>query len=230
MNAFSLPDSSILLARWVGIVKVWVWAVPGMLLLALAGAWKWRRNPHCRLLIYSALATLVGYVLVPADQGHGWGYRYFHSAWMVLPLLAAGVLAHVPVGMQPSPPGPWTLVDRLAGDSGARTYLVASALLTLTLDCGLRAVQIHDFISAQMTSIPSYTGTERRVVIMNPPIGMDWMRDDPWLKGNVIYLPSHGQAADEAMMRKYFPELHQVFSDSRGTVWSIASRAAGETS
>jgi hypothetical protein len=222
-SVFSFPDSSVLLGRWVGIVKVWVWAVPGMLILALAGAWRWRHNPHCRLFVASALTTLVGYVLVPVDQGHGWGYRYFHSAWMVLPLLAAGALVPVQVAIQPSPRMPQGFLDRLPQEGGVRTYLVVCALLTLTLGCGLRAVQIRDFISSQIKSTPAYTGTEHRVVIMNPVVGLDWVRDDPFLRGNVIYLLSRGPAADVVMMREHFPGLRRVFTDSQGSVWSAAS-------
>jgi hypothetical protein len=221
-SVFSLPDSSILLARWIGIVKVWVWAVPGMLILALTGAWRWRHNLHCRLLVASALVTLVGYVLVPVDQGHGWGYRYFHSAWMVLPLLAAGSLQRVPFGIQQGAAMVQTFLDRLPEDAGVRTYLVACALLTLTLGCGLRAVQVHDFVSARMAVTPAYTGTEHRVVIMDPNVGLDPTRDDPWLRGNVIYLQGHGPASDAVMMREYFPDMHRVFTDSRGAVWSTA--------
>jgi hypothetical protein len=217
-TVFSLPDSPILLARWVGIVKVWVWAVPGVVLLALAGAWKWRHNQHCRLLAASAVATLVGYLLVPVDQGHGWGYRYFHSAWMVLPLLAAGALARV----QPSPQTARTPDDRLGDDSGARTYLVSCALLTLTLACGLRAVQVREFMSSQMTLTPAYTGTERRVVILDQSNGLDPTRNDPWLRSNATYLSTHGPEADAAMMRANFPDLHRVFTDSQGSVWSAA--------
>ena len=228
-SVFSFPDSSILLARWVGIVKVWVWAVPGMLLLALAGAWRWRHNPHCRLLVASALTTLVGYVLVPVDQGHGWGYRYFHSAWMVLPLLAAGALAPIQAGKQPSPGRLQTFLDRLPEERGARIYLVVCALLTLTLGCGLRAVQIRDFMASQIRSIPAYTGTEHRVVIMDPAVGLDPRRDDPLLRGNVLYLLSHGQAADAAMMREHFPDLHRVFTDSQGSVWSAGSEAVSRS-
>lgn len=219
---FSLPDVWILLARWIGIVKVWVWAVPGMLLLAIAGAWRWRRNPYCRLLVASALTTLVGYMLVPVDQGHGWGYRYFHSAWMALPLLAAGALAPIRTGTQPGPPSAQALLDRLADDGGVRTYLVACALLTLTLGCGLRAVQVRDFMSVQVKATPAYTGTEHRVVIMNPAVGLDMSRDDPWLQGNVIYLLGQGSAADTAMMREAFPDMHRVFTDWWGSVWSAA--------
>ena len=62
------------------------------MILAVVGALRWRRDALCRLLTASALLTLFGYFLVPVDQGHGWGYRYFHSAWMALPLLATAAL------------------------------------------------------------------------------------------------------------------------------------------
>lgn len=225
ISVFSLPDAPILLARWIGVVKLWVWAVPGMLILALLGAWRWRHNPHCRVLVASALVTLIGYVLVPVDQGHGWGYRYFHSAWMVLPLLAAGALARVPVGTQQGAVRVPTFLDRLPEDSGVRTYLVACALLTLTLGWGLRAVQVRDFVSARMAVTPAYRGAEHRVVIMDPAIGLDPTRDDPWLHGNVIYMQSRGAAPDAAMMGAYFPAMHRVFTDRYGSVWSAAPAA-----
>jgi hypothetical protein len=197
-----------------------------MLILALVGAWRWRHNPHCRLLVASAVVTLVGYVLVPVDQGHGWGYRYFHSAWMVLPLLAAGALARVPVGIQQGPAMVPTLLDRLPDDAGVRTYLVACALLTLTLGWGLRAVQVRDFVSARLAVTPAYTGTEHRVVIMDPNVGLDPTRDDPSLQGNVIYLQGRGPGPDAVMMGEHFPNMHRVFIDRRGSVWSAAPGAS----
>jgi len=221
-SVFSLPDCWVLLGRLVGIAKVWIWAVPGMLFLALAGAWKWRHNPHCRLLVASAVTTLVGYVLVPVDQGHGWGYRYFHSAWMALPLLAAGAMARKPVAVgQNSPIGQF--IEQFPEEAGVCTYLVACALLSLTLGYSLRAVQIRAFMSAQLASAPAYEGTERRVVIMDPSVGLDPTRNDVWPGGKVTYLAGHGPAADVAMMRKYYPEMHRVFTDPRGSVWSTRS-------
>ncbi|MGH8260576.1 MAG: hypothetical protein ACREUG_12930, partial [Steroidobacteraceae bacterium] len=73
MSAFGLPDSALLRARVVALAKIWLWATPGLLLLACAGAWRWRRHPICRLLVDSAALTFVGYLFVPFDQGHGWG-------------------------------------------------------------------------------------------------------------------------------------------------------------
>jgi len=212
-SAFSFPDSSILLARLVGLAKIWVWAVPGMLILALVGAWKWRHDPTCRTLIAAAVATLAGFLLVPVDQGHGWGFRYFHSVWMVLPLLAAGALARAPVNMQPNNPP-------------LRTYLVACALLTLTLGWGLRAVQIRDFISSDLQHTPAYAGTEHRVIIINPASrSLEPVPNDPWLRGDIIRMVGQGPRSDAAVMHQYFPGLSLVYTDRYGSVWSAAAPA-----
>ena len=92
IEIFSLPNGTVLLARVIGIAKIWVWAVPGLMILAVAGAIRWRHDARCRLFTASALLTVLGYFLVPVDQGHGWGYRYFHSVWMALPLLATAAM------------------------------------------------------------------------------------------------------------------------------------------
>jgi hypothetical protein len=47
-------------------------------------------------------------------------------------------------------------------------------------------------------------------------------RDDPFLRGRVIYLMSRGPTADASMMGEHFPDLHRVFTDSQGSVWSAA--------
>src|SRR5262249_20689393 len=54
-QAFSLPDSAVLLARLIGLAKIWVWAVPGLLVLAAIGAWRWRDHGISRLVLLSAL-------------------------------------------------------------------------------------------------------------------------------------------------------------------------------
>jgi hypothetical protein len=221
--AFDVPSMTVLLARAIGVAKTWVWAVPGLLWLACVGGWQWRRNPLCRLLIASATITLLGYIIVPFDQGHGWGYRYFHSAWIVLPVLAAGALTRGAPGDTHAKESHGNAVFE---DTAPLTLIVACALLTLTLGVGLRAVQMHEFISEALSQEPAYAGTERRVVIIDPTgsfYGQDLVRNDPWLRGNVIRMITHGREADADMMRAQFPELHQVWAGRFGTVWSAAA-------
>jgi hypothetical protein len=217
--AFQPPTAALLLARAIGIAKLWVWAVPGLLILACVGGWRWRREPTCRLLIASALVTLFGYILVPFDQGHGWGYRYFHSAWIALPVLGAGALVPAPHETGPHP-------ELVFADAGSRTFVVACALLGLTVGVGFRAMQIHQFVARLMSQEPAYTGSERRVIVIDPSFsyyGQDLIRNDPWLRGNAIRVITHGRAADLDMMRTRFPQMHQVYADRYGSVWSAAA-------
>ncbi len=221
LETFSPPDATVALARLIGIAKTWVWAVPGLMILAAAGAIRWRRDALCRLFAASALLTLLGYFLVPVDQGHGWGYRYFHSAWMALPLLATAALfrpVRLPGGDDPQ--------SRLFEDGETKSFVAACMLLTLVFGVGFRAWQVEEFIASDMGQVPQYTGTERRIVILDVRhsfYGGDLVQNDPWLRLNEIRMYSHGAAADERMMAQYYPELRKVYADHYGTVWSRAS-------
>jgi len=215
-TAFTLPSATIVLARLIGIAKLWAWSVPGLLLLAGIGAWKWRHNTPCMLLLVSALLTLIGYFFVPFDQGHGWGFRYFHSAWVALPILATAALLPAPA------------VRNIFADSETRSFAVACALLALVVGTGFRAVQMHTFIAQDQSQVPAYSGAERRVVIIDPRssfYGLDLVQNDPWLRGSVVRMITNGSAADAQMMHEHFPELHQVYSDPFGSVWSAAAAA-----
>jgi hypothetical protein len=221
LEIFSLPDATVVLARLIGIAKTWVWAVPGLMILAAVGAARWRRDALCRLFTASALLTLLGYFLVPVDQGHGWGYRYFHSVWMALPLLATGALFR-PARIRCEAGSH----SRLFEDGETRSFVATCMLLTLVFGVGFRAWQVEDFMARDLSQVPQYTGTERRVVILEARhsfYGGDLVQNDPWLRLNEIRMYSHGAAADERMMAQYYPELHRVYADRYGTVWSRAS-------
>ncbi len=221
LSIFSVPTATVMLARFIGVAKIWVWAVPGTMLLAICGAVRWRRNPLCVLLAASALTTLVGYVFFPPDQGHGWGYRYFHSAWMALPLLATAAMFRPGMSLESAraqaPKYP------LFEDPESRSYVTACILLTLLFGVGFRAVQIQQFMAADLRQLPHYAGTEPRVVIIDPTLsfyGGDLVQNDPWLRDNEIRMFTHGRAEDRQMMIENYPRMHVVFADHRGWVWS----------
>ncbi|MFL6602972.1 MAG: hypothetical protein ACJ8R9_16810 [Steroidobacteraceae bacterium] len=223
-NAFAFPDTTIFIARLIGAAKIWLWAVPGLIVIASSGAWVRRDDVFCRLMLYSALCTFIGFMFVPVDQGHGWGFRYFHTAWVALPLLAAGALARTSSDTQ-SP--------RIFASDDARAFVVACALLTLVFGVGFRAWQMYDFIGTNLAQMPAYKGTEQRVIIVDPNFsfyGADLVQNDPWLRGAVIRMITRGSAEDEAMMREHFPNLHRVYADKFGTVWSAKpTPVAGST-
>ncbi len=221
---FAWPTSAGLLARGVGIAKLWAWAVPGVLLLAVIGAWKWRRDNACLLLASSALLTLLGYTFVPFDQGHGWGYRYFHSAWMALPILAVAATRRPPADLARGNSGECPPAG-LFEENAARTFIVVCALLSLLGATALRAFQIHDFIVRHQSQVPAYSGIEHRVVILDTRTtfyGRDLVQNDPWLRENTITLITHGPQADADMMRANFPRMREVYADRFGSVWSAA--------
>jgi hypothetical protein len=220
IEIFSLPNATVVLARLIGIAKISVWAVPGLLVLAAVGAVRWRRETLCRLFTASALLTLFGYFLVPVDQGHGWGYRYFHSAWMALPLLATAALFgparnHTEARSQAP----------IFEDGETKSFVATCILLSLLFGVGFRAWQVQDFMARDVSQVPQFVGTERRVVILDDRhsfYGADLVQNDPWLRGNEIRMYSHGAAADERMMAQYYPGFHRVYADRYGTVWSSA--------
>jgi hypothetical protein len=206
------PTFQTLLSRLMGMAKVWIWAVPGLPLLACIGAWRRRGDLHCLLLAASAVLTFAGYLFFRPDQGHGWGFRYFHSAWMTLPLLAAGALAR--------------RQDDGERDLGPLVAMVtAAALLSLVVGVGVRAAQIGDYMATSLRQLPAYEGLEPRVVLINPrttAYGGDLVQNDPFLRGDVIRLFIQQPDEVAATMHRLRPGFHRVYSDKHGEVWSAA--------
>ena len=93
---FVWPDAVVMNMRAGALVKMWIWAPPCLFIFAVLGGWRLRENRVVRLLMQSAVLTFVGYLFVRFDQGHGWGYRYFHSAWGVVPILAGCAMTRSP--------------------------------------------------------------------------------------------------------------------------------------
>lgn len=208
-----VPLPRVLYARLIGLAKIWVWAVPGLMIVACAGAWKMRDDARCRLLAASALTTLVGYLFVGFDQGHGWGFRYFHGAWFVLPLFAAAALTRSRPMASPA---------SFANDE-VRAFITACALLTLVAGVGQRAVQIDAFIRAEVSQGPRYRVDDGNVVIYTnwaSAYGNVKVHNDPWSRNKVINLFTHGSKADAAMMQAHFPGMHMIYSDHWGSVWT----------
>jgi hypothetical protein len=213
---FALPTANVFSARLVGAMKVHLWAVPVLLSLAIIGAWRLWRQPLMRLLALSALLTYFGYFFIPPDQGHGWGFRYFHSAWLALPLLAAGALARVS-GQATN--------DNWVEDIHLRTFVVASAVIALFAANGLRAVQIDEFISDMRAQVPAGPVHGPQVIFVDPThafYGRDLVQNDPFLRDEVIRMISRGTAQNARFMQEFRPGYVQRIADYRGEVWAPA--------
>jgi hypothetical protein len=199
------------------LAKLWVWAVPGLLTLAGIAAWR-LRNERGRWVIMaaSALGTYVGYLYIPFDQGHGWGYRYFHSAWAVLPLFATAAIYPLASGRSPAAPA--------GASQPLSTYAAACALLSLTLLTTPQALQVRHFIARHLGQLPTAARGDVRLVFIDPRRGYyawDLVQNDPFLHEHVIKLLSLHPARDRAMVARRFPQYRLLASPPNGTVWGF---------
>jgi hypothetical protein len=209
--AFTAPSVDLLLARAAGLIELILWAAPGLLLVACWGALRSFRRPVDRrlsLLALSGICTLAGYMFVPFNQGHGWGFRYFHSAWGVLPLLAAAFLT--------SPDVEKTVLPRA---------MLVCAALSLALGTGLRFAQVKTFIDEHLAQLPpGAESQDRRVVFVRRDRGyysQDLVQNDPFLDGARWVLLSAGEDADADWMRRAFPRSRRIAANEVATVWSV---------
>lgn len=187
---FRWPDEQIVYARLGGLAKLWLWASPLLLLLAWLGG-RGANQIGMRLLGASALLTFFAYFTIPFDQGHGWGYRYFHPAWGALPVLAA--LGAVKL----------TAVD----GPRASQHLLVLTLVSLLAANGLRLAQMAEFMADHLAQFPPRVEAERRTVLHNGRgyYARDLIQNDPWLRGSeVILLADPSQEREVA--RRHNPE------------------------
>jgi hypothetical protein len=209
--AFSAPGVDLLLARAAGLVELILWAAPGLILVSSWSALRSLRRAGDRrmfLLALSGACTLAGYMFVPFNQGHGWGFRYFHSAWGVVPLLAAAFLT--------SPEVEKTLLPRA---------MLVCAALSLALGTGFRFAQVRSFIDDHLAQLPrAATSQERRVVFVRRDRGyysQDLVQNDPFLEGSRWILLSGGEDSDAEWMRRAFPGSRRIAANEVATVWAV---------
>jgi hypothetical protein len=208
--AFSLPNATVLMVRATDLAKIIIWSAPGLFVLATLGGARMFGRIEVRLLIASAGLMFFGYLVVFFDQGAGWGSRYFHPAWMVLPLLAAGFVA-TRDGQHMST-GHWMSV------------VPATMLASLLLVNGVTAGGTRRFMQEHIAQLPSLESGIRHVVVLNTTRGYyvrDLIQNDPFLRGPVIYLEGRGGAEDDAIVTRTFPTARLLRREPVGNVWRI---------
>lgn len=173
------PDEAIVYARLGGLAKLWLWASPLLLLLAWIGG-RGERTVGIRLLGASALLTFFAYFAIVFDQGHGWGYRYFHAAWGALPILAALGAVKLSASDERSP---------------VAQQLLLLTLLNLAIGNGLRLAQMEEFVAGHLAQFPPRVEADHRTIVHNGRgyYARDLIQNDPWLRGReLIFLASPG--------------------------------------
>ena len=225
-GVLGLPGGKQLMDRSMGLAKLWLWAAPALVLVAGVGGWRNRQDARVRLLAASAVLTFVGYLFVPLSQGHGWGFRYFHSSWFVLPVLAALVVT-MPDTRDLAR---LTRTGSTAEPSGLGGFALAAALWSMLLLVPFFMLQVQAFVDQHLAQLPGTDRGTARVLIVNPMAGyyaQDLVQNDPFLSADQIRMVTHGRAQDEEMMARNFPQLVLLSSDHRGSVWGTPPTTPG---
>lgn len=214
----TLPNASTLRARVAGLTKVWTWGAAGLLVLAAYGYAAGRRNPAIKLLGAALLATFFGYFFFPMDQGHGWGYRYFHSAWVALPVLAAtGLLAG-------------------RGDSGDELRGMAAWLVVLSLVFAnaLRLAEVEAISARHLAQVPplvkAASRDARQIVFVRVGVGFyvrDLVQNDPFLGATRIIMVYEGAERTADLMSRRFPEYVKEITSDWGELWTAQQPTPG---
>lgn len=216
-GVFTWPDAALLNIRVASLVKLWLWACPGLTIFALFAIHRCFANRAVRLLAYSAGLTFLGYLFVRFDQGHGWGYRYFHSAWGVLPILAGIAMVR----------GDDTTSSRLPIFAGA------AALLSLAVIVPFQIWQIKAVITRNLAQLPAPQTPGRNVFFIRPLGGFylaDRVQIDPFLQSRALMLATRGAPLDAELRRQNWPHARRIASGPWGEQWVIGVSTANPIS
>jgi hypothetical protein len=206
-GVFAWPGAALLNSRAAALVKMSVWAMPCLFLFAFLGFVRRRADLRIRLLTASAFLTFFAYFFVKFDQGHGWGYRYFHSAWGTIPILAGCAMTYKSVAN-----------PRLISFAGA------IAILSLLLIVPLQMVQIEGFISRHLAQLGPPKRPGNNVYLIRPLGGFylaDMIQSDPLIRNPDLMLVSHGKELDARLIQENWPNAVKVSSGRAADQWYL---------
>jgi hypothetical protein len=206
-GVFAWPDSTLVNMRAAAVAKMWLWAVPCLFVFALLGRLRHRGNRHVRLLAQSAILTFFAYLFVRFDQGHGWGYRYFHSAWGAIPILAGCAMA-----------------DRSDAQDRLVSFAGAAAILNMLIVMPFQMHQISEVISQHLAQLPAPKRPGNNVYFIHPRGGFyvaDMVQIDPLLRERDLLLVSHGAELDTQLIRRNWPNAVKITSQPAADQWYL---------
>lgn len=207
-TVFRFPDRSMINIRLAEMVKMWIWAFPCLFLLAVLGRLRRGDDRHVRLLIQSAILTFVGYVFFVFDQGHGWGYRYFHSAWGVIPILAA-----------------CAMTARPESNGSLAAFAGAAAILNLVLVVPVQMLQMDCIIARHLAQLPPPRPGNNVYFIHDGGFYLaDLVQMDPLLRADDLFLFSRGPVLDAELRRQNWPKAVLVEHRPGVEEWNLGPR------
>ncbi len=171
----ALPQSIQLLIQPMNFVLIFSWISLAAGVLALVSLRRWKElPPMVRDLAWGCLLTFVFHFGFNSTQGHGWGYRYFHATLGSFVLLAVA-------GWQP--------LCAAWGEKQARTFVVASVLITLLVLFPVRAIQTESVVRPFADADAALRSAKAGTILITPGAvwyGSDLLRNDPFLRNRPL--------------------------------------------
>lgn len=195
-GAFALPNWKILTVRFMGFIKLCTWTMPGLVFIAALGGWLARKNKPLLLLSCASLTLFFGYFIVSFSQGHGWGYRFYQPALGALPLLATAAVLHIQEA------------SNKEGEQFAR-FAGALAVCSLLILTPFRFCQVDSFIQRHLSQRPPLDVDQAEVCFIRVREGYyagDLAQNDPFLRGDKLFVISRGPAWEAEFMSQVFPK------------------------
>lgn len=177
---FRLPDAQALATIWANCTRLIGWQSLALLPLLVGLAASLRTAPRWSLaLLGSILFSLLPYVFLMPDQGHGWGFRYLHGLIGNLAILAAFGWALLPTG---------------EGAARVRAFCLIAILVTPLLMFPLRAQQIAGFTKPFAKATQQAHAIDADVVVVDSYaifVGADIPRNDPTVLDRPVVMALH---------------------------------------
>ena len=156
-------------------ITVLAWSMPALPPLVALMLIHWNRQPVLvRDSFLAAAVTFLFYLSFPHEQGHGWGFRYLHSAYGLLTLAATG--------------GAVTLI-RAGAQSAVTRAIVAGAAFALLVQIPYRVHEITTLVRPLAQASRFISGQQCDFVIVNTDdfwYSWDLIRNDPWLEARPL--------------------------------------------
>jgi hypothetical protein len=170
-SLFRLFNLKMIVIQPMDLLLVIGWSCLATPLLAVLGLRRIFREPAIvQDAALSCLCTFGFYYFFLYDQGHGWGYRYFHGALSCLVLVAVAG---------------WRSLGEKVGCQSAQRFLAAGIAASLLLALPLRSYQAESFIRPFAEASETIHAINAKVVgvnLLGTWYAGDLIRNDPFLE------------------------------------------------
>jgi hypothetical protein len=172
---FRLWNLKMLVIQPMDLLLVAGWSALATPLLVVLGFARFSRvRPIIQDAAISCLLTFGFYYFFYLDQGHGWGYRYFHGTLSCFVLVAVAG---------------WEALVEKTGRRSARNFLFVALAASFLVALPLRFYQVETFIRPFARSAEAVQSMNAEVVGIDPHFAWysaDLIRNDPFLEHRPI--------------------------------------------